>query len=363
MNQASADPTSPSGSFSEREFYLAEFRGRSLALAVADPEADDPAALDAVLDILDANETRVLLLAANDAVFARHRVDAVVDVHEVGWIGALWRASRERRRVGLRFDREGELAAACGRAAVRLRVAKLVWIGQRSRLEVDEGRTLSFVDRRELGELLAEPPIGWDSRLVSLLRAIARMIDDGLPSVAITRAAELADELFTFSGSGTLFARERYVEVRWLGLDEFASASDLVQRGVEEGYLVERSAEELELVLSSAFGVFVEGRYLAGIGALLAHETHAAGEIASLYTLTRFVGEGVGGHLIRFALERATAAGYGFVFACTTSERVEDFFHRNGFETVSPDGIPPEKWKGYSQERMARVRCLRRDLG
>jgi len=169
------------------------------------------------------------------------------------------------------------------------------------------------------------------------------------------------DDLFTFEGSGTFFARDRYLDVRRLALDEFDAAHDLIRRGVAEGYLVEREPAQLDQVLSNAFGVFVEGRYLAGLGALIQVEP-GAGEICSLYTLTRFLGEGVGGHLVSFALDHARESGLDYVFACTTAPRVEAFFVRHGFRTVMHDAIPRTKWEGYPPERQSRVICVRRDL-
>ena len=188
------------------------------------------------------------------------------------------------------------------------------------------------------------------------------MVRSGVPAVNLCAFDAVADDLFTFEGSGTFFARDRYLDVHRLALDEFDTAHDLVRRGVAEGYLVEREPSELDRVLANAFGVFVEGRYLAGLGALLPAASATAGEICSLYTLTRFLGEGVGGHLVSFALECAAESGFEYVFACTTSERVEAFFARHGFRTVSPDEIPKEKWDGYPPERRPRVICVRRDV-
>jgi N-acetylglutamate synthase-like GNAT family acetyltransferase len=172
----------------------------------------------------------------------------------------------------------------------------------------------------------------------------------------------LADELFTYAGSGTLLTPERYVEVRRLGVDDFDAAADLIARGVDEGYLAPRSDAAVDVALGQAFGAFIEGRYLAGIGALIAYADDGVAEIASLYTLTRFLGEGVGGHLVGFALDRARAGGYAGVFACTTSQRVEDFFLRQGFALASAETLPASKWRGYSPERRAEVRCLKRGL-
>ena len=175
-------------------------------------------------------------------------------------------------------------------------------------------------------------------------------------------AEGLGEELFTYAGSGTLFTRERYVAVRRLGLDDYDAAAHLIARGVAEGYLAPRSPEQVERVLANGLGAFVEGAHLAGIGALVEHPGSGAAEIASLYTLTRFVGEGVGGHLVSAALDRARERGCDTVFACTTSDRVVDFFERNGFRRTGQEDVPREKWDDYDPERRARIICVRRDV-
>jgi amino-acid N-acetyltransferase len=103
----------------------------------------------------------------------------------------------------------------------------------------------------------------------------------------------------------------------------------------------------------------VEGHHLAGIGALLELPGSGAAEIGSLYTLTRFAGEGVGGHLVRHAVERARERGLSGVFACTTAPGVVAFFERMGFGQVPQDALPVEKWRDYEPERRARLTCLR----
>jgi N-acetylglutamate synthase-like GNAT family acetyltransferase len=362
--------TTTAAGFSERDFYLSEFRGRTLAFGL--PEAD-PGNLDEVRQVLaelTANQTRVIVLSKDRATLAR-----VVDTHlpasaeEPGWAGRLWRDLQRESRIGVVVPPDEELASACRRIALRLRLAKLVWIDAVGPLRDAKGERVSWLDANALDELLsgnAEPelvPVSPERRL--MLEEISLMVRSGLPAVNLCAFQGVADDLFTFEGSGTFFARDRYLDVRRLALDEFDAAHDLVRRGVAEGYLVERDAAQLDQVLSHAFGVFIEGRYLAGLGALLPIEADpncVAGEICSLYTLTRFLGEGVGGHLVSFALEYAAESGLEYVFACTTSPRVQAFFARHGFETVAPDRIPQSKWKGYPLERQARVVCVRRDL-
>jgi len=347
------------GAFSEKEFYLAEFRGRAVGLVVPDCVGRDAIqALEPVLADLAANGTRTVVIGANEAALSALCGKAVVDASDPRCIGALWHALRDADRVALRSADAAGLATTARVAAVRLRLAKLVWLDPSGGLVRPGGGRLSYVDREELDATVAAIAGESNGERGRLLREIGAMLDGGLPSAAICEPADLASELFTYAGAGTFFTRERYIEVRSLGLDEFDRAHDLIRRGVEEGFLVERTDEQLEVVLTNAFGVFVERRYLAGIGALMPHPTARAGELGSLYTLTRFAGEGVGRYLVAHALESARQQGFDYVFACTTQPRVIDFFRAHGFDVVPPDSIPPEKWNHYPRERRHQLTCL-----
>ena len=83
--------------------------------------------------------------------------------------------------------------------------------------------------------------------------------------------------------------------VRRLGLDGYDAANDLIARGVDEGYLAPRSAGEIERVLANGFGGFVEGRPLAGIGALIPPPAARPRRCASLPPPPPVPGGGVGG--------------------------------------------------------------------
>jgi amino-acid N-acetyltransferase len=361
MNDAANAP--PSASFLEKDFYLREFRGRSLAIAVAASDLKSPGALAAVVDELVENGTRVVLIsterAAIDALVEGRFVSAATPRLEA----VVWRRLRERPRVGLVVGGSLAFAPACRDVALRLRCSKLVWIDREGGLlRPGSGERLSFVHLAELREILAAGELDPRARRASLLREVEAMLAGGLPAVNVCTLSGLGEELFTYAGSGTLFTRDRYVVVRPLGLDDLDAANDLIARGVEEGFLAPRSEDSVDEVLASGFGAFVEDLHLAGIGTLLADPASGGGELASIYTLTRFLGEGIGGHLVGFAVELAEAQGLAFVYACTTSPRVAAFFERNGFQGVPPDALPASKWRGYDPERRARLLCLRRDI-
>lgn len=355
--------------FSEREFYLAEFRRRTLGFAWPADEPPETEALSAVMAELIANGSRVVLLTSHEAV-----LDLVPEAQPVGFgddpFGPrIWAELRKRGLAVLRMPQEG-FELACERAVCALRLAKVVWIQSRPPLRRigGEGR-ISVVDLAHLEPLL-DPASGsgasGDALEVeagrhAMLGAIRSMIEGGVPSVNVCPPTEVARELFTYAGAGMFFTRDRYAEVRPLGIDDYDLASDLIARGEADGFLVPRTPAAREAVLAHGIGVFIEGRYLAGIGALLPHPAENAAEIASLFALTRYVGEGAGSQIVRYAVERARNEGLGYLFSCTTSDRVEAFFERHGFHRVSQDEVPRVKWEGYDPARRPLVRCLRFD--
>jgi len=334
--------------FSEKSFYVQEFRGRTLALCAADAAAI--ATLSPVLADLGANGIRSLVLAPEALdLGSLPRVDARAERLE----GEVWRALREGHALGIALSGDGSFAAGCRSVAARLGVAKLVFLDAAGGLTRPDGRRISFVNLAELEPLARDP----EHPHRALLKEIRAALEAGIAAVNLCTAEGLADELFTYAGSGTLFTRDRYLAVRRLTLDDYDAAHHLMDRGVEEGYLAPRSEREREQVLAGGFGAFVEGRHLAGIGALILHPDGRSGEIASLYTLTRFLGEGVGAELVSHALVQARPLGLERVFACTTQERVGAFFERLGFKPVDADELPAARWEGYDSARRARLRC------
>lgn len=358
-----ADPavTTASG-FLEKDFYLREFRGRSLVMAAAAADLRDPRPLLPVLGELSENGTRVVLVSTERGVLEPLVERQILSAATPHLEAVAWRRLRDRPRLGVLIGGSLAFGPACRDTALRLRCSKLLWIDRDGGLVRPSGERLSFVHLDELRELLATQG-SVTPRRVALLREIEAMLAAGLPAVNVCTLDGVGEELFTYAGAGTLFTRERYVIVRPLGLDDLDAADDLIARGVEEGYLARRGPDAIDEVLAGGFGAFVEDRHLAGIGALLVDLSTRSGELASMYTLTRFLGEGIGGHLVSYARGLALAQRLAYIFACTTSERAATFFERNGMHRVGQGEVPPSKWRGYDASRRSRVICLRQDLG
>jgi len=355
-------PTNPSAdstpsTLSEKEFYLREFTGRTLGLVVEGASTADRIALGAVCEELVKNETGVVLVSADRELCQALSSAAVLSSGEKHLAAHVWRSLQDAPCTALHVD-GAPFEDRTAQALLELGLSKVVWIHGKGGLSRSDGNRLSFVDREGLGAL----KVTGDPAFKAFFQQCDALLEEGVPSISLCTAEGLADELFTYAGSGTLFTCGGYVTVRAFGVDDCDAAHSFVLRGVEEGYLAPRDAEGIDTILSGGFGAFVEQHFLAGIGALLVDEGSDIGEIACLYTLTRFAGEGVGGHLVQHALNEAKQLGLTSIFACTTSDRVGSFFERHGFLRVDSEVLPAAKWRDYPPERRARLLCFKRNV-
>ena len=380
--------------FGEREFYLEEFRGRSVLIALS------PAALGsrlrlgslsaAVADLVR-NRTRVLLwwpctdedgprrllqaLRARRSLrpWLRGQTPPVVSLDEVRddddalrLREAVWARMRRRRVSVLAVPPGAAFPAFPLAVATALRIPKVVLLDPFGGLPLGK-QTLSFADENALETLLQEGEAEWaglgDRR--EALAAVRAALQQGVESVNVCTPGGIARELFTYEGSGTLFTQGDYCRVEPLGIDAFGQAERLLAQGRREGALKPRSPTEVAAVLASGFGALVSGRHLAGIAALLTqpYASEHVGVVAGLYTITRFKGEGLGARLVDRVLAEAAAGGLDYVFACALERRARRFFQQMGFTRVKADEVPAAKWFGYDKRRQARLACFKRRIG
>lgn len=347
--------------FSEKDFYLNEFRGRTLAIAIPAQCIRHVGVLVSAIEELTRNGTRVVVISDRQQKFFGV-FESVIFSNEDNLLSKIWRRLHQNPCVAVVTPPETEFPVVCRMLALTLGCFKLVCVDEEGGIRNPDGGVISFVHWDELCDYLEKTSFAGKPERLALLNEIRIMLEVGVEAVNLCTLDGLADELFSYAGSGTLFTHERYIEVRPLSIDDFDAANDLIQKGTDEGYLVARSVAEIDRVLEQGFGAFVEGRYLAGVGSLLVDDEQASGEVAALYTVTRFIGEGVGMHLVQYAVDWARELGLAYVFACTTSEPVGSFFVRQGFKEVSHDSIISAKWKHYDAQRLKIIRCYQHDL-
>lgn len=330
----------------EKQFYLRSFRNRSILFALSGEYGESD--IEGLVSELANNGTLVVVVAANFSRTAGATKLKPADASRTG--PQLVRIGSELLAAGVaRVERPSRLSGTralefAGRLALRLGVHKMVVVDPRGGLRTESGAR-SFVTVAAALRL-ARGDRGADSWRSAEIKALAEIVRGGLDSVNLTTAEGAAAELFTYEGAGTLLTRGEYCHVEKLGVDDFAQANALLDRGEREGFLLPRSAAERGRLLLGAYGAWFEGR-LAGIASLEteAYKRQRAAEIVGLYTITRFVGEGVGVRVIEALVGAAEAARCKSIFACTSDARAARFFERHGFERVDPAAVPKRKWR------------------
>lgn len=391
--------------FAEKEFYLDEFRGKSLFFALQAEElarAEEEAAC--VFADLLLNETRILLLVGTSGekkeiqrvhhlqerlvrslpapppVEQELRVascefrlqDLVRETRNPKLETLLWQIWMNLRTHPLCVCLVEEpsfvpLATFAQYLAVHLKVYKCVLIDAEGGIVTDRGERFSFMNDAILEELLRQGEAEWAGlgRRRVLLEAVRAALVGGVTSVSLCPLSGLAKELFTYEGCGTLFTLTDYCRVERLGVDDFYEVENLLKRGEQEGYLKARTPEEIGRILLGGYGAKIgpQAGRLAGICSLQPYKGANAGEIVGLYTITRFKGEGIGSKLVAKMIAEGERLGLFSLFACTTQEGAQRLFERQGFCRVSPEEVPAEKWQGYDPERKKQIAVYKLALG
>lgn len=352
---------------SERAFYVEEFAGATLVVSLSSPDAETVASLASASAALASGGSRLVVVVGaerspiSSALPAPPvELDAPVGALDDAWLAELWLAITDRREVVVSAPggQEGVVAAEL---AVALRALKLVitdaaggW-GRPPRSFADVVTHAAAFEAQ-----LADRQGG------AVVAALTAALAGGVTNVNLCRPADLDRELFTFDGAGTLFTSGGYVELGPLRVDDLPAVERLVAQGTADGLLRPRTRTEVARLAVSGLGARVVGSgHLAGIVSLDAdpYRDEQVGEVACLYTVSRFSGAGAGALLVDGLVAHARRRDLRAVFAVTVSDVAAAFFARKGFAEVSHDDIPAAKWASYDAERKAQARAFLRETG
>ncbi|MBF0152887.1 MAG: hypothetical protein HQL64_04000 [Magnetococcales bacterium] len=353
--------------FTEKSFFLSAFHGTTLTFVLSEESHVEPAVMGhfrRVLGELQAAGARVWILYQEIPEIIAGLVGLLPtesplhpDLFSLSYgLRALCRGQESMVLTGVSREGGDLFWGQVVALTTRFRVSRLVLPHQCGGITDRQGRIMSYVNHRLLVRLARDDH--------AILGRIHSLLLGGVAEVSLCRLADIDQELFTYQGSGTFFSWRHYCRVRPLVLNDFPRVEAVIRRGEREGYLLRRSDAELADVLFSGYGAFIGGDHLAGVCGLL-HEPYReaqAGEIVSLYAMTRFKGEGVGVQLVARARRDARRLGLRYLFACARRPGVVDFFCRNGFTPVSHEQVPSAKWQGYDGRRKGDVISVRQNL-
>lgn len=161
-------------------------------------------------------------------------------------------------------------------------------------------------------------------------------------------------ELFSRDGIGTLISAEPFETLRPARLDDIPGILELIEPLEQEGILVKRSREKLEMAIGD-FWVIDRDGLVIGCAALHVFPQAQTGELACLALHPDYRGQGRGQRLLEHVEERARNQGLTSLFVLTT--RTAHWFLERGFQPAGFDALPPVRKQCVNLQRNSKVLC------
>lgn len=161
-------------------------------------------------------------------------------------------------------------------------------------------------------------------------------------------------ELYTRDGVGTLVTAENYEGLRTASIDDIGGIMELITPLEEQGVLVKRSREQLELDINNFTVIERDGMIIACAAMFSFAETGAA-ELACLAVHQDYQTQGRGDDLMQHIEWQARKKHMKKLFTLTT--QTMHWFIERGFSECNADELPMEKKSLYNYQRNSKVLC------
>ena len=161
-------------------------------------------------------------------------------------------------------------------------------------------------------------------------------------------------ELYTRDGVGTLVTAENYEGLRTATIDDIGGIMELISPLEQQGVLVKRSREQLELDINN-FTVIERDGMIIACAAIFSFAEAEAAELACLAVHQDYQVHGRGDDLMQHIEWQARKKHMKKLFTLTT--QAMHWFIERGFVECKSEDLPIEKKSLYNYQRNAKVLC------
>jgi len=238
--------------------------------------------------------------------------------------------------------------------AMALRADKLLVLSEEPELRNPAGRPIRELSPSDAAHLLAEQP-DLPEETARHLRQALRACQAGVRRIhLLSRGVDgaLLLELFTRDGVGTLVTADIYEGLRPATIDDVGGLLELIQPLEDNGTLVRRSRERLEMEIER-FSLLERDGAIIGSAALFPFPEERLGELACVAVHPAYQNSGRAEALLRFIERQARVQGLQRLFVLTT--RAEHWFRERGFEPAEVADLPVQKRMLYNWQRRSKV--------
>jgi len=296
-----------------------------------------------VIDGIDYGHTGEVRRIDSQAIHQQLDMNSVVLVSPVGYSPS-----------GEAFNLSAEKVAT--EIAIALKAEKLLLLTEQSINHPETGdkiqqmttaETKQFLDRfRDIEQTISLP-----------LLAALHGCQSGVERVHLVNRHQdggLLLELFSRDGTGTLISSTPYEELRQATLNDIGGILELIIPLEEQGILVKRSREKLEMEIGDYIIIERDG-LIIGCTALHSIENEHAGMIACLAVHPDYRGAARAGRLLEDLQNKAKKLGMRKLFALTT--QTSHWFLERGFAPTAVETLPEHLKSVYNPQRNSKILC------
>jgi amino-acid N-acetyltransferase len=248
-------------------------------------------------------------------------------------------------------------------AAIALDADKLIFLMDSSGVHNVRGELLREMTSDKAKNLLRnvqnntieEAPINFSEDEGYYLPAAIRACDEGVARAhLISRHVDgaILQELFTHDGIGTMVTEAPLEALREAEISDVGAILQLIEPLENEGILVRRGRERIEMEIGHFFVMEHDGRII-GCAALYPFPDDRKAELACMAVLPGFRRGGRGDRLLKYSEEQAQKRGIATLFVLTT--RTEHWFIERGFVETDIEALPRAKQQLYNYQRRSKV--------
>jgi len=238
--------------------------------------------------------------------------------------------------------------------AMALRADKLLVLSESPALRGVEGRPIRELSPSDAERLLVEPA-DLSEEMIRHLRQALRACKAGVRRIHLLQRrvdGALLLELFTRDGIGTLITADIYEGLRPAAIDDVGGVLALIRPLEDDGTLVRRSRERLEMEIDR-FILLERDGMIIGCMALYPFPDERLGELACVAMHPHYRSKGRAELLLHYIERLAREQGLSRLFVLTT--RAAHWFQERGFEPAEVTDLPVGKQALYNWQRRSKV--------
>ena len=241
--------------------------------------------------------------------------------------------------------------------AVKLKAEKMIGFCSSQGVTDEMGNVISELFPADAEARIKTIESGGDyhSGTVRFLRGAVKACRSGVRRCHLISYQEdgaLLQELFSREGIGTQIVMESAEQIRRATINDIGGILDLISPLEQQGILVRRSREQLEMEIDK-FTIIQRDNLTIACAALYPFPEESIGEMACVAVHPDYRSSSRGEELLQHIATQARQMGLSKLFVLTT--RSIHWFQERGFMPVEVDRLPASKKEMYNYQRKSKV--------